>query len=87
MALRSSHKGTTSCAKFSTRSSHSCALTRLPIALPLAPGNPLLHQSINPFFAVAQRSYNLKKVLLICRRLQQFSKMISPPNHPIPLTH
>jgi hypothetical protein len=27
---------------------------------------------------------NLKKGLLICRHLQQFSKIISPPNRPLP---
>jgi hypothetical protein len=29
-------------------------------------------------------SSNLKKVLLICRDLQQFSKIVSAPNRPLP---
>jgi hypothetical protein len=31
-------------------------------------------------------SNNLKKALLICSHLQQFSEIISPPNRPLPAT-
>jgi hypothetical protein len=34
---------------------------------------------------VSDRYRTVKKVLLICSHLQQFSKIISPPNRPLPV--